>query len=51
MKVDGVTFVESAVKDMAKEEFIEVHMKIVWQNLKPDKRRKKLSDIFDTITK
>lgn len=51
MKVDNVTFVETAVKGMTKEEFIEAHIKVVWQNLKEDKRRKKLSEVYDTITK
>lgn len=52
MKVDGVTFVETAIKGvLTKEEFIEVHVKVVWLNLKEDKRRKKLSEVFDTITK
>ncbi|WP_270438289.1 hypothetical protein [Bacteroides bouchesdurhonensis] len=52
MRVDGVTFVDFAIKGvLTKEEFIEAHVKVVWQNLKEDKRRKKLSDVFDTITK
>ena len=51
MKVDGVTFVESSVKDMTKEEFVDAHIKVIWLNLKEDKRRKKLSDVYDTITK
>ena len=51
MKTDGVTFVDSVVKEMTKEEFIEAHINVVWLNLKEEKRRKKLSDVFDTITK
>lgn len=51
MKVDNVTFVEATIKCMTKEEFIEAHIKVVWQNLKEDKRRKKLSEVYDTITK
>ena len=31
MKVDNVTFVEVAVKGMTKEEFINAHIKVVWQ--------------------
>ena len=51
MKTDGVTFVDSVVKEMTKEEFIEAHINVVWLNLKEDKRRKKLSDVYDTMTK
>ena len=51
MKTDGVTFVDSVVKDMTKEELIEAHINVVWLNLKEDKRRKKLSDVYDTMTK
>ena len=47
MKTDGVTFVDSVVKDMTKEEFIEAHINVVWLNLKEDK----LSDVYDTMTK
>ena len=36
---------------MTKEEFIEAHINVVWLNLKEDKRRKKLSDVYDTMTK
>ena len=31
MKIEGVTFVENAVKSMTKEEFIERHIKVLWQ--------------------
>lgn len=51
MKVDNVTFVESAVKAMTKEEFIAAHVKVVWKHLKEAERKKKLSDVWDTITK
>ena len=34
MKTDGVTFVDSVVKEMTKEEFIEAHINVVWLNLK-----------------
>ena len=34
MKVDNVTFGEVAVKGMTKEEFINAHIKVVWQELR-----------------
>ena len=42
MKIEGVTFVENAVKSMTKEEFIERHIKVLWQDRK-EASRKKLS--------
>lgn len=51
MKVDNVTFVESSVKSMTKEEFISAHIKIVWKELKEADRKKKLSEVYDAITK
>lgn len=51
MKVDGVTFVETSVKGMTKEEFISAHVKVVWKELKESDRKKKLSEVYDTITK
>ena len=48
MKVDNVTFVEVAVKGMTKEEFINAHIKVVWQEAD---RKKKLSEVYDAITK
>lgn len=51
MKVDGVTFVDSSVKSMTKEEFINAHMKVVWKELKESDRKRKLSEVYDTITK
>ena len=48
MKIEGVTFVENAVKSMTKEEFIERHIK-VWQDRKEASRKKMLSDTYDKI--
>jgi len=39
MKVDNVTFVEVAVKGMTKEEFINAHIKVVWQEEERDGRK------------
>lgn len=52
MKVDGVTFVETAIKGvLTKEEFINAHIKVVWKGMKETDRKKKLSDVYDAITK
>ena len=49
MKIEGVTFVENAVKSMTKEEFIERHIKVLWQDRKETSRKKMLSDTYDKI--
>lgn len=49
MKFEGVTFVEDAIKSMTKEEFIERHMKVLWQDCKEASRKKMLSDTYDLI--
>lgn len=49
MKFEGVTFVEDAVKSMTKEEFIEMHMKVLWQDRKDASRKRMLSDTYDLI--
>lgn len=49
MKIEGVTFVENAVKSMTKEEFIERHIKVLWQDRKEASRKKMLSDTYDKI--
>lgn len=51
MKVDGVTFVEAAVKSMTKEEFVNAHVKVVWKELKEADRKKKLTEVYDAIVK
>ena len=33
MKIDNVTFVESEVKKLTKEKFIEMHIGVLWQNI------------------
>ena len=40
MKIEGVTFVENAVKSMTKEEFIERHIKVLWQDRKGSYERR-----------
>ena len=49
MKIEGVTFVENAVKSMTKEEFIERHIKVLWQDRKEASRKQMLSDTYDKI--
>lgn len=49
MKVDGVTFVVSEVKKVTKEKFIENHIGVLWQSIKESDRKKKLSDVYDSI--
>lgn len=50
MIIEKVHFVDEAVKSMTKEEFIEKHKNVVWQNRKPKVRLKMLSDAYETIT-
>lgn len=49
MRVDGVTFVATEVKKVTKEKFIENHIGILWQSVKESDRRKKLSEVYDSI--
>jgi len=50
MIIEGVTFIEPAVKQMSKEEFIEAHKDAFWKDRKPSEREKLLSDAYDAIT-
>ncbi|MCR8892442.1 hypothetical protein QVN99_01815 [Bacteroides caecigallinarum] len=49
MRVDGVTFVVAEVKKVTKEKFIENHIGVLWQSIKEGDRKKKLSDVYDSI--
>ncbi|MBU3807717.1 hypothetical protein [Bacteroides sp. ET225] len=49
MRVDGVTFVVAEVKKVTKEKFIENHIGVLWQSIKENDRKKKLSDVYDSI--
>lgn len=51
MIMEGVTFIEPAVKAMKKSEFINQHMPVIWQDRPDDERKKMLSDTYDTIKK
>jgi hypothetical protein len=51
MIIEGVTFVEPAVKQMKKKEFIDAHKDVFWLDREPKEREKILSDAYDAITK
>lgn len=49
MRIDGVTFVAIEVKKVTKEKFIENHIGVLWQSIKESDRKKKLSEVYDSI--
>lgn len=49
MKFEGVTFVESVVKAMTKEDFIRKHLKVFWKNRSRKVRHQMLSDVYEMI--
>ena len=49
MRFEGVSFNEQAIKAMAKEDFVEAHKNVLWQDREPAVREKMLSDVYDTI--
>lgn len=51
MIIEGVTFIEPAVKAMKKSDFINKHMPVIWQDRSEDDRKKMLSDTYDLIKK
>lgn len=51
MIIEGVTFIEPAVKAMKKNEFIDKHMPVIWQDRSEEDRKKMLSDTYDLIKK
>lgn len=51
MIIEGVTFIEPAVKAMKKSDFINKHMPVIWQDRPEDDRKKMLSDAYDLIKK
>jgi len=51
MIIEKVNFIDEAVKSMTKEEFIEKHKDVVWQDRKLKVRLKMLSDAYNVITK
>lgn len=51
MKIEGVTFVEDAVKSMTKTAFIKKHIDVIWLDRNVDDRKKMLSDAYHLIKK
>jgi hypothetical protein len=51
MKYEGVTFVETAVREMDEEEFVERHVDAFWTDRNRKTRRERLVDVYARITK
>lgn len=51
MRYEGVTFVEEACKGMSKEEFIEHHKDVFWQDRDEKTREKMLADVYERMLK
>ena len=49
MRYEGVTFVEDACKGMTKEEFIEHHKGVFWQDRDEKTREKMLADVYERM--
>ena len=49
MKFEGVTFLEQAVRQMKKKDFIDAHKDVFWLDREPKEREKLLSDAYDTM--
>ena len=51
MKIEGVTFVDDAVKSMTKAAFIKKHIDVLWLDRDIEDRKRMLSDTYDLIKK
>ncbi len=49
MFYEGVAFVEEACKGMSKEEFIERHKGVFWQDRDETTREKMLADVYERM--
>ena len=49
MRYEGVTFVEETCKKMSKEEFIERHKDVFWQDRDEKTREKMLADVYERM--
>lgn len=49
MRYEGVTFVEEACNGMSKEEFIEHHKDVFWQDRDDKTREKMLADVYERM--
>lgn len=49
MTLEGVTFVEGAVRQMSREEFIALHVDVLWLDRRREVRIRMLSDAYDLM--
>ena len=49
MIIDRVNFSDDAVRSMSKEDFVELHVGVLWQDRDEATRRKMLSDAYDRM--
>ncbi len=49
MTLEGVTFVERAVVQMSRQEFIDRHVEVFWLDRPREVRERMLSDAYDLI--
>lgn len=49
MKIEGVTFVPEAVRQISKEEFIALHIDRIWLDRTKKDRKKMLADVYAAI--
>ena len=49
MRYEGVTFVEDTCREMTKEEFIEHHKGVFWQDRDEQTREKMLADVYERM--
>lgn len=50
LKYENVTFLKEAARQQTKEEFINQHLNVFWQDRKVSTRRKMLGTVYDLIT-
>ena len=50
MRIEGVTFIDHAVRRMGKDEFIALHIDVVWLDRKKTDRRRMLADAYTAMT-
>lgn len=51
MTLEGVTFVDDAVRMMSREEFVERHKDCFWEDRTESDRRKMLEDAYEIISR
>ena len=50
MIIDRVNFNDDSVRSMSREDFVGMHVGVLWQDRDEDTRKKMLSDVYDRIT-